>query len=203
MAEQDAARDFPQSRTSGVLDNTSDDFETVAAAFSPSPDEGGDGMSLNRKALDRISKVVFEYDALERKYAAAEISLQAECESLQLCVEESKSRTLRIEERSKLRIEEMSKKSGEKDAKIAQLEKVNKELSEDIAYYEDGVAARKAERQRTHRYQKFVRVERNVFTQSVLTCLSKLTSQVGSGVCRPGINADFSSQWLSLPLKTK
>lgn len=106
-------------------------------------------MSLNRKALDRISKVVFEYDALEQKYAATERSLRAECESLKLRVEESESRTLRVEKTSKLRIEEMSKKSTEKDAKIAQLEKVNKELSEDIAYYEEGVAARKAKRQRT------------------------------------------------------
>jgi hypothetical protein len=91
-------------------------------------DEG----SLNRAALVRIGQAVLGYDALQAKHTA----LAKEVQTL-------RAATL-AQERC---IEYMSRKSGEKDERIAHLEEDNKDLSEDLTFYEDVAAARKAKRE--------------------------------------------------------
>lgn len=44
-------------------------------------------------------------------------------------------------------VENLSSASGAKDGRIMELEEENKDLREDLAYYEDGAAARRAKRE--------------------------------------------------------
>ncbi|KAJ7465408.1 hypothetical protein B0H11DRAFT_2049847 [Mycena galericulata] len=94
-----------------------------------SQDEGE--AALNRQALAQISKAVLGYESLKNKYDAVA----------------SEAQSLRVTSASQQqRLEELMKVSGEKDGRIMELEEENKVLREDLEFYEDSVAKRKATR---------------------------------------------------------
>ncbi|KAJ6542516.1 hypothetical protein DFH09DRAFT_1089071 [Mycena vulgaris] len=97
----------------------------------PVHDDGSEA-ALNWAALAQISNAVLGYNALQGKHDA----LIGEVQIL-------RAADITREQR----VEEMRKASEEKDAKIAGLEEETKDLREDLAYYEEGAAARKAKRE--------------------------------------------------------
>ncbi|KAJ7664856.1 hypothetical protein B0H17DRAFT_1336624 [Mycena rosella] len=100
--------------------------ESVAA-----PAQDTDEAALNRAALMRVGKAVLGYDVLQGKHDA-------------LANEIEKVRAERLA--LQCRLEDLYQRIGEKDEKMAGLEEENRELREDLAFYEEGAAARKAKR---------------------------------------------------------
>lgn len=96
------------------------------------PPQDGDEVALNRQALARLSKAVWGYDTLKKEHDA----VTSEAQSLRIAAVEQQQR-----------VEELRKRSDEKDGRIAELEEENKGLREDVEFYEDSVATRKANRE--------------------------------------------------------